>query len=545
MLVRCTGSIASDPTNGKIRSMIRRRTFTAGVAAMLAAPSLSRGAAVAPLKFIPQSDLTILDPIVTTVYTARNHGYMVFDTLFGMDSAYQMQPQMLQGFAIEDDGKRWKLTLREGLLWHDGEKVLARDCVASIRRWAPRDGVGALLMARTDELAAIDDRTIQFRLKKPFRMLPYALGKISTPMCAMMPERLASTDPFKPVAEMVGSGPFRFRADEWVSGSLAVYTKFERYQPRQEVSTGWTAGGKVVHFDRVEWHVSPDDGTSASAMQTGEMDWWELPTADLLPVLKQSGKIRVEIKDRNGTLGFMKMNNLQPPFDNAAIRRALLGAVAQSDFMIAIAGEDPSMWRAGVGIFTPGTDMATDAGMEVLNGPRDLAKVRAAIKAAGYSGEKTVLLAPSDPHYRKAMADVGAEMLKSVGFNLEVQSLDWGTAIVRRENKQPVDKGGWSALFTTANGLDMQTPLLHFLRTTGEKAWFGWTNSPRIEELRAAWVDAQDLAAQQRIAADIQLQCWIDVPHLPIGIWYQPMAWQTSIDGIPDGFPLFWDVRRA
>jgi peptide/nickel transport system substrate-binding protein len=525
--------------------MIRRRTFTAGVAALLAAPSISRGAANAPLKFIPQSDLTILDPIVTTVYTARNHGYMVFDTLFGMDSAYQIQPQMLESFSTEDDGRRWKLTLREGLLWHDGEKVLARDCVASIRRWAPRDGIGALLMARTDELAAIDDRTIQFRLKKPFRMLPYALGKTSTPMCAMMPERLASTDPFKAVSEMVGSGPFRFKADEWISGSLAVYTRFDRYQPRQEISAGWTAGGKVVHFERVEWHVTPDDGASAGAMQTGEMDWWELPVADLLPILKQTGKIKVEIKDRNGTLGFMKLNNLQPPFDNASIRRALLGAVVQSDYMIAIAGEDPTMWRAGVGIFTPGTDMATDAGMDVLNGPRDLAKVRAVIKAAGYNNEKTVLLAPSEPHYRKAMADVGAEMLKSAGLNVEVQSMDWGTAIVRRENKQPVDKGGWSAVCTTANGLDMQTPLLHFLRTTGEKAWFGWTNSPRIEELRAAWVDAPDLAAQKQIAADIQRQCWLDVPHVPIGIWYQPMAWQNTIDGIPDGFPLFWGVRRA
>jgi peptide/nickel transport system substrate-binding protein len=525
--------------------MIRRRTFTAGIAAVLAAPSIARGAAKAPLKFIPQSDLTILDPIVTTVYTARNHGYMVFDTLFGMDSTYQIQPQMLDGYVVEDDGKRWKLRLRDGLLWHDGEKVTARDCVASIRRWAPRDGIGALLMARTDELSATDDRTIQFRLKKPFHILPYALGKISTPMCAMMPERLANTDAFKAVSEMVGSGPFRFKADEWVSGSLAVYTKFDRYQPRQEISTGWTAGGKFVHFDRVEWHVSPDDGTSASAMQTGEMDWWELPTSDLLPMLRHTGKIRAEIKDRNGTLGFMKMNNLQPPFNNAAIRRALLGAVVQSDYMTAIAGEDPTMWRAGVGIFTPGTDMATDAGMAVLNGPRDMAKVRSAIKAAGYNNEKTVLLAPTDPHYRKAMADVGAAMLTDAGFNLDVQSMDWGTAIERRENKQPVDKGGWSALFTTANGLDMQTPLLHFLRTTGEKAWFGWTNSPRIEELRAAWLDAPDLAAQKKIAADIQLQCWIDVPHLPIGIWYQPMAWQNTINGIPDGFPLFWGARRV
>jgi peptide/nickel transport system substrate-binding protein len=262
-------------------------------------------------------------------------------------------------------------------------------------------------------------------------------------------------------------------------------------------------------------------------------------------VLKRTGRIQVEIKDRNGTLGFMKMNNLQPPFNDAAIRRAMLGAVVQSNYMTAIAGEDRSMWRDDVGIFTPGTDMASDAGMDVLTGRRDMARVRAAIKEAGYNNEKTVLLAPSDPHYRKAMADVGAGMLKDAGLNLEVQSLDWGTAIVRRESKQPVDKGGWSALFTTANGLDMQTPLLHFLRTTGEKAWFGWTNSPRIEELRAAWVDAPDLAAQKAIAADIQRQCWIDVPHLPVGIWYQPMAWQNTIDGVPDGFPLFWGVRRV
>ncbi len=525
--------------------MIRRRTFTAGLAASLATPSIGLGASAAPLKFIPQSDLTILDPIVTTVYTARNHGFMVFDTLFGLDSQYKMQPQMLEGYTVEDDGRLWKLKLRDGLMWHDGEKVLARDCVASIRRWAVRDGIGSLMMARADELSATDDKTIQFRFKKPFFLVPYALGKISTPMCAMMPERFANTDPFKAVTEMVGSGPFRFKADEWISGARAVYTKFDRYQPRQDISKGWTAGGKVVHFDRVEWHTSPDDGTSAAAMRAGEMDWWELPTVDLLPVLKRTGKIKVEIKDRNGTLGLLKMNNLQPPFDNVKIRRALLGAVSQRDYMTAVAGEDPAMWREGVGIFTPGTDMANDAGMEVLNSPRDLAKVRAMIKEAGYNNERTVLLAPNEPHYRKAMGDVAGEMLKSTGFNLEIQSMDWGTAIVRRENKQPMDKGGWGALCTTANGLDMQTPLLHFLRTTGQKAWFGWTDSPKIEELRAAWVDAPDLAAQKSVAVEIQRQCWIDVPHLPIGIWYQPMAWQSTVDGIPDGFPLFWGARRV
>ena len=530
--------------------MIGRRQFSSGLGAALGgaaltAPSIARGAGANVLKFIPQSDLTILDPIINTVYTVRNHGYMVFDTLFGMDGNTKMQPQMLAGFSVEDDGKRWKLTLRDGLAWHDGEKVLARDCVASIRRWSVRDGVGSLLKARTDEMTALDDKTFEIRLKKPFSLLPYALGKISTPMCAIMPERLANTDPFKAVPEMIGSGPFRFKADEWVSGARAVYVKNEKYIPRQDVSKGWTAGGKIVHFERVEWLTSPDDGTSAAAMQAGEMDWWELPVADLLPLLKRNGKVRVEIKDRNGTLGLLKMNNLRPPFNNAAIRRALLGAINQKDYMTAIVGDDPGMWRDGVGIFTPNTDMASDAGMEVLNSPRDLARVRAAIKDAGYKGEPVVLLAPNEPHYRKAMADVAQGMLTSAGLNVDVQSMDWGTAVVRRENKQSMDKGGWGVLCTTANGLDMQTPTLHFLRTNGDKAWFGWTDSPRIEELRAAWVDAPDLPSQKQIAAEIQKQCWIDVPHLPLGVWYQPMAWQNTIDGIPDGFPLFWGARRV
>ena len=471
---------------------------------------------------------------------------MVFDTLFGMDSDYQMQPQMLEGFSVEDDGKRWKLTLRDGLLWHDGEKVPARDCVASIRRWAARDGIGSLLMARTDELAAIDDKTFQFRLKKPFAHPALRAGQ---DLDADVRDDAGA--PGEHGSVQAGQRNGRQRSVPLQGRRVGVRLA----APSTRSSTAMCRGRRrtPVGPPAARWCTSNGwSGAPAPTMapqpvrcRSGEMDWWELPTADLLPLLKRTGKIRVEIKDRNGTLGFMKMNNLQPPFNNAAIRRALLGAVVQSDYMTAIAGEDRTMWRDGVGIFTPGTDMGTDAGMEVLTSPRDMAKVRAAIKEAGYNSEKTVLLAPNDPHYRKAMADVGAGMLKDAGFNLDVQSVDWGTAIVRRESKQPVDKGGWSALFTTANGLDMQTPMLHFLRTTGEKAWFGWTKSARIEELRAAWVDAPDLAAQKAIAADIQRQCWIDVPHLPVGIWYQPMAWQKTIDGVPDGFPLFWGVRRV
>jgi peptide/nickel transport system substrate-binding protein len=202
---------------------------------------------------------------------------MVFDTLYGQsgyEDGFKCTPQMLAGHTIESDGKTWKLTLRDGLVFHDGEKVLARDCVASIRRWGARDTFGQALMMRTEELSAPDDKTIVFQLKRPFALLPDALGHGGPSMCAIMPQRLAETDPFKQVTEMVGSGPFRFKPDERVPGSLTIYERFDQYRPREDGEPSFTAGPKIVHFDRVEWHVLPDAGTKAAALQKGEMDWW-------------------------------------------------------------------------------------------------------------------------------------------------------------------------------------------------------------------------------------------------------------------------------
>jgi len=249
---------------------VRRREFIALASASLAVPSVVRAASATTLKFIPQIDLAFLDPHWTTANVTRGHAYMVFDTLYGQDGTYAPTPQMLQGHVVENDGKLWKLTLRDGLLWHDGERVLARDCVASIQRWAKRDAFGGALMAATDELSAPDDRTIQFRLNKPFPLLPAALSKPTTPSPVMMPERLAKTDAFKQITEMVGSGPFRFVADERVPGARNVYQRSDKYQPRDNGTPDWTAGPKVVHFDRVEWTTIPDAGTKVAALQAGE-----------------------------------------------------------------------------------------------------------------------------------------------------------------------------------------------------------------------------------------------------------------------------------
>lgn len=278
---------------------MRRRALLGLAAAAatgpLASPNLARAQGEKVLRFIPQADLNSLDPMWIPAINVRTQGYMVFDTLYGMDFQYRAVPQMVEGAKTENDGKRWSLTLRQGLVFHDGTPVLARDAAASIRRYCVRDPFGQALASVTVEITATDDRTVQFRLKRAFPLLPDVLASTPLFMPAIMPERLAKTDPMKQVTEMVGSGPFRFLHDEAVTGSRYVYERFEKYQPRPDGALGWTAGPKVVHFDRVEWHVIPDPSTAFGALQSGEMDWWEYASLDLLDAIQAMASLKTEV----------------------------------------------------------------------------------------------------------------------------------------------------------------------------------------------------------------------------------------------------------
>ena len=526
---------------------LNRRTLLAASAG-LALPSIVRAQGATTLKFIPQIDLAFLDPHWTTANVTRGHGYMVFDTLYGQDGTFTSSPQMLQGHVVENDGKLWRLTLRDGLMWHDGERVLARDCVASIKRWAARDAFGGALMAATAELTAPDDKTIQFTLHKPFPLLPAALGKPTTPNPVMMPERLANTDPFKQVTEMVGSGPYRFVAGERVPGARNVYQKFDKYLPRQGGTPDWTAGPKVAYFDRVEWTTMPDDGTKAGAMQSGEQDWWENPTADLLPLLARQRGLTVATTNPTGSVNMMRPNHLQPPFDNPRVLQALLYAVDQQACMEAIVGSNPAMYATPHGVFCPKTPMASDAGLAPLEGKRDYAKAKEMLKAAGYAGEKVTMLVATDYAQFKAIADVVADSMGQAGMNVDYVATDWGTMLQRRNNRGPASQGGWSCFFTGWEGEDHLNPSNHYaMRGNGNDAaaWPGWCVSPKLEDLRNAWFDAPDEAAQKQVCMDLQRQAMLDVPSLPVGQFQTPTVYNKRIKGVLNGFATFWNVRPA
>ena len=529
-------------------SMIKlfRSTGLAFTAAVLAAVLVS-GAALAQqkvLKFIPQADLRILDPIATTAYITRNHGYMVYDTLFAMDAKFQVKPQMVDKWELSKDRLTYTFTLRDGLKFHDGQPVRSADCIASIDRWAKRDALGQKLAEATESWSAVNDKTFKLKLKKPFPLTLEALGKPSSNVPFIMPERVAKTDAFKNIEDATGSGPFKMVKEEWVPGSKVVYVKNTDYVPRKEPPS-WASGGKVVKVDRVEWIYIPDSATAAAALNAGEADIWEQLPPDLIPVLAKNKDITVKNIDLLGSMGMIRFNFLQPPFNNQKMRQALLYMVNQQDYVIGIAG-DPKNGYPCLSYFTCSTPLSSEIGAEPMKGKRDVEKAKQLVKEAGYKGEKIVIIDATDQPIVHAQSLLTLEMLKKIGLNAEIQAGDWGTLITRRAVKEPVEKGGWSIFHTWLVGPDMVNPAVNFpIRGTGEKAWFGWPTDPKMEELREAWFNAPDAASSKKAADAVQKEAFEFVPIIPTGRFILPTAYRSNISGlIIAPINLLWNVEK-
>ena len=524
---------------------MRRRDFLK-TAPLLAAPSLAAPALAQgrrPLRFVPQANLSVLDPVWTSAVIVYNHAYLVYDTLYGYDGVGEMRPQMCAGHETSADELTWTFTLRDGLKFHDGEPVLARDCAQSIRRWGSRDSFGQRMIAATEEIVALDDKRFQIRLKKRFRQMLFGLGGRQ---CFVMPERIAKLPGTEQLKDTTGSGPFRFLPNEWVSGVRAAYARNDAYVPRQE-KAAFFAGGKVAHFDRVEWNIQPDPATAAAALQQNEVDWIEQPLIDLVPMLKKSPGVTVKVVDPGGWVMFMAINHLYPPFDNAEIRRAIWLVLDQKAYIDSVVGDQQELGRTPNGFFSPSMPMASEVGLDILRGPRNVAKAREIVANSGYKGEPVVILAPTDQATQGQMPLVTRDMFLSMGLKVDLQSMDWGSVVARRASQKPPSEGGWHVFISVGSSLTAANPGSFLpLRGSGRQGWFGWATDPRLEELREAWFDAPDLASQRAIAEKVQLQALESVPFVPLGHMQQPAAFRSDIvDILPTAFPVFWNVRRV
>ncbi|HEY8337090.1 MAG TPA: ABC transporter substrate-binding protein [Tardiphaga sp.] len=493
---------------------------------------------------VMNTSLRVLDPIVTSSYVTRDHAYMIYDVLVALDDAYQVRPQMAD-WTVSDDGLAYVFTLREGLLFHDGQKVKADDAIASLRRWGTRDNGGQLLFEQTAALEAPDDRTIVWRLKRPFPALLQILGKPSSLPPFIMPRRIADTPADRPISDSIGSGPFKFVASEFRPGVSATYEKFDGYVPRPERAS-WMAGGKIVNVRRVQWITMPDAQTAVNALVAGEIDYIEGVPVDLLPVLKLHRQVVAEVRSALGHQVIGRMNFRHPPFDNADLRRAAMLALNQKDILTAMVGS-PDYFRICGAIFGCGTPLADATGSDSLTGAGDVEGARALLKKAAYDGTRVLILEPVDVPILAAPPRVAAQALRQAGFNVELQSMDWQTSLTRRANMSKPADGGWSMFFTVLGIPEISSPLSNVLLDgRGDKAWFGWPDDARLETLRQDFLSAGSADAQKSIAKRIQAHALDEVTYVPLGEYQQVQARSDRITGmIPSPNPVFWGVAKA
>jgi len=529
---------------------MKRRTLLA-VTPLAATPLLlARSASAQPkpaapktLRAVMHSDLKILDPVWTTAYIVRNHGFMIYDQLFALDGKLKPQPQMVDNWKVSDDKLTWTFTLREGLKWHDGTPVTSADVIPSIKRWTDKDAIGGLLAKFTREMKVVDDRTFEIALKEPLGLMLSALARPSSVPLFIMPKKVAETPIAQQIGEFTGSGPFIFKKDEWKPGDKTVYVRNPDYVARKEPPSG-LAGGKVAKLDRVEWVSIPDTQTAINALQQGEIDMIEQPAHDLLPEISKDKNIEIIVPDALGATFILRFNWKQPPFDQLPYRRAAEYALNQPDFMKAVIG-DPRYYKACKAMFGCGTPFENHAGMDGIL-ESNFAESKKILKEAGYDGTPIVLLQSTDLAVLTNLAPVAKNLLERGGFKVDMQSMDWQTLVSRRAKKDPIGKGGWNICMTAAAAVLLLDPINnHYTETSGDRAQFGWPLDEEIEKLRMDFVRESDPRKQLAIAEAVQKRVMDLGVTVPLGQYVQPMARRRTVSGnLPSPITVFWNVDK-
>jgi peptide/nickel transport system substrate-binding protein len=497
------------------------------------------------LRIVPHSNLAILDPIWTTAYMSRNHGYMIYDTLFGTDEKAQIKPQMVDTWTESPDHRLWTFKLRKGLEFHDGKPVTSEDVVASLARWGKRDSMGTALMTFVDRMDSPSADTFRLFLREPCGFVLEALGKPSSNVPFIMPKRVADTDPFKQIEEHIGSGPFIFKRDEFKPGDKAVYLKNPKYVPRKEPPSGST-GGKVVYVDRVEWNLALRDAQAqVNALQKGEVDIIEQLSFEHFETVKKDPTLQLPAFDNLGLQYMARFNHLNKPFDNVKVRRAVLAAFSEEPFLKAQVGVK-ELYHTCPSMYTCNTPYASAFGSEIQS-KSNMKIAQELLKTSGYDGTPIVVMKPTDLASIQKLPDVAAQLLRQAGFKVDLQAMDWQTLVGRRAKKDPIDKGGWHMFLTAWQAHDIWNPIANAaFDTRGEKSgWFGWASDDKMMELRGRFMRETDEAKKKKLAEAIQARAFEIGTHVPLGEFRAPMAASKKISGffVSNG-NLYWNLKK-
>ncbi len=525
-----------------VRQLSKARSLVAGAILGVALSGVP-AAQAQTVTAVMQSGLRVMDPVISTAFMTRDHGYMIYDTLLGMDANFKVQPQMAD-WKASDDGRTYTFTLRDGLKWHDGAPVRSEDCIASIRRWAEKDSTGQVLMTMVDDIKAVDDKVFEVRLKEPTSLLLAGLAKMSSRPAFMMPKWIAQTPSSTPITEYIGSGPFKFVAEEFKPGLKVVYERNKDYVPRKEPAS-WTAGGKVVNVERVQWVAMPDQMTPINALMNDEIDFIQQVPFDLLPMVQDQENIKVQVLDKLGAWTYYRFNHLYPPFDNKLVRQAALYAVGQEDVLKALVG-NPDYYKTCAAVFGCGNPYENDYGKDMVV-PANIDKAKALLKEAKYDGTPVVILQPTDIAMLSAQPVVIGDALRKAGFKVQMKTMDWQTVATQQSNQKPPAEGGWNIFSTYSILATSGDPFGNTtIAANGRKAWAGWPDVPEIETLRLAYARAKDDAERKEITGKLQKLVVDEGVVAPLGQFQIPAAYSTKLSGVlPAPVTVFWNMKKT
>ncbi len=494
------------------------------------------------LRIAPHAHLYSIDPVFTMEYITRSHGYLVYDTLFALDQNLDPRPQMVSRWSVSEDRLEWTFTLRPNQTWHDGTPVTPEDCVASLLRWGARDGKGRLLLENTAEIRAISDKSFRIRLLAPFPELLNALAKSSLNVPFMMPARLAQTNAFLPISEAIGSGPYRFVAEEWDPGKLAVYEKYEDYVPRKEPAS-FAAGGKVAQFDRIELVGFTDPRAALQALVDNEVQFVETPSMLELPKIESRDDIETKVFDATGNYGVAIFNHQMPPFNDPAIRRAVLIAMDQTEYMDAAIG-DRAFWSPCRSTYPCHTEYSRPTSSAYyMRGDVELA--RKALAEAGYTGTPVVILDPVDSAVISSFSKVSVALLRQIGMNVVHREMNWRD--LRDAVGQRTGEAGevWNMFHTWWTADDLADPMHILFAGDPVLGWVGWPDDPELEALRAEFILSQDDEVRSALAAQIQEAIVLGGNFAVLGQFIQPVAVRETLGGLQGPFQLYYSLTPA
>ena len=492
------------------------------------------------LKIVPHANLTILDPMWTSIYITRNHGYLIYDTLFSLDINGIPQPQMIKDYKVSEDKLHWNFTLRDDLKWHDGKPVTSEDCIASLKRWSVNSGQGQELFKNISIIKEVDDKSFSVDLKLPYANVLKSLATISPYVPFMMPKRVADTDPKKQITDYTGSGPFIFQKDLFLPGKKSIYIKNYNYVPRAEPSS-YAAGNKEAKVDEIDWISYDKPSEEIDALAKGDVDYLESPEPKLLETIRSNSNIIITTTLNEGFVGIIRFNANSSPFNNLAVRRAVSSIIEPSIYMTNAFGLEKN-WHICRDNY-PCTYNGSLERQDFQIDEKRISEAKRIISDSGYKNEPIVLLDAIDIPVISSFTDTTAQTLRRLGMNIIIKKTTWSDMALSRIIQGRNSNNNWDIFHTFWASSDMQSPESIIFSTDKNNGWFGWPSNPAVEAMRDLYPFVKDKKNETELLEKIKEITKYEANFIPIGQFVLPVAYRKNVRGIiPAPAQFYWTV---